>query len=107
MSGNFKNISDLDNVLEEGKNGTVLILKHSATCGISAFAHEQVAEYLKGGGRDAYLVVVQAQRDISDALAQKLKVRHESPQLLVLNPGGVSVLNHYDITQENIKSLLA
>jgi bacillithiol system protein YtxJ len=48
-----------------------------------------------------------AHRDVSNAIAQRLGVKHESPQALIVRDGKVSaVLNHDDITGEALAEAL-
>jgi len=85
-----KNLSDLDRVL--GKNDKLsLIFKHSAACGTSAFAFRGTEKILPeiSGNVDFYIIEVRSQRKLSDFIAQKTGVRHESPQLLLLKNGEV------------------
>jgi len=100
----YKKITNFDEVLEKSENERVIILKHSVTCPISANAKKEVDIFLEENDNiNIYLVVVQEQREISNEIAERLKVKHESPQLLVIyHKKTIQVLNHYDITQENI-----
>lgn len=61
------------------------IFKHSTRCAISAMALNRLQETSKKN--DIYIIDVINNRDISNAVAQKLDVTHQSPQLLVVNEG--------------------
>jgi len=52
----------------------------------------------------AYLVDVRAERPLSQQIAARTGVRHESPQVIILRRGA-SIWNasHYDITVSNIR----
>jgi len=102
----YENIENLSKVLEESKNHVVMILKHSNICPISTSAKHEVDKYLVEHRKNVYFVIVQRQRDLSNQIAEILGVKHESPQLLFVKNGVVvHVLNHDDITQENIKGI--
>lgn len=76
---------DLDAVWRASQIEPVILFKHSQTCGVSLMARELLAD----GPLPAPVVeiVVQAQRDLSQAVAATLGVRHESPQVIVVARG--------------------
>ena len=92
-------LAGLDALLKEP--GPVLLLKHSTTCPISAEALEEVEAW---GGDFVYLDLL-AHREVSNAIAARLNVRHESPQAIVLKAGrAVAVLNHDEITRDALSA---
>jgi len=53
---------------------------------------------------EAYHLDLLNHRDVSAAIAEKLNITHQSPQLLVLHKGAVlEVANHSDISAEIVK----
>ena len=82
-------LADLDVALARSFISPIVIFKHSSTCGLSAMAAAEVADMLEGSGVDAdvYVVDVHAGRAVSNAIAERLKVRHESPQALIVQNG--------------------
>ncbi len=103
----FKESFSLREVIEESSRYPVLIYKHSSTCGKSVQAQREVTSYLVAYSEDAYRVVVQTDRQISDEVAQKLGIKHETPQLIVLRADKPPfVLNHNNITRSNIETVL-
>lgn len=80
-------LGGFDTLLAASVSSPVILFKHSQTCGISHMARASLAE----GALPAVIheVVVQRQRALSDAIATRLGVRHESPQVLVLAGGAV------------------
>ena len=79
-----------------------VLLKHGATCGISAAAREALAAFsAEHPGVPVYGVEVTGQRAVSDLVAERLGVPHESPQVFVLR-GGKPVWHaaHFEITSE-------
>lgn len=83
---------ELDRALGQSSQRPAVIFKHSPTCGISAQAFESISEWLRGEVPDAdfYLVPVPAGRELSTRLSQKFGIRHESPQVMVIDGGEVT-----------------
>ncbi len=82
---NITSLEQLDEIAAESEQQTVAIFKHSTTCGISAmvkrgFENEANAE----SGVKLYYLDLLANRPISNAIAEKFMVVHQSPQLIVL-----------------------
>lgn len=103
----FKKTPSVATIMDDCKKQPVIILKHSATCSVSARAKSEVEAFMKETGKDVCLVVVQEERPVSNTLAETLNVEHESPQLLVVWKKNTAVLNHDSITKSDIKTLLA
>jgi bacillithiol system protein YtxJ len=81
-----------------------VLLKHGATCGISAAARDALAAFsAEHPDVPVYGVEVTGQRAVSDLVAERLGVPHESPQVFVLR-GGRPVWHaaHYAITAEAV-----
>jgi len=99
--GNFKE------VIKESEEKFVLILKHSSTCSISTDAKNEINSFLmKNPTNNIYQVIVQNERQLSNEIADIFQIKHESPQLLLIKNGGVKkVLNHFQISLENIENL--
>ena len=80
------------------------IFKHSTQCSISGAAAEQVRGY--SWALPLYWVNVIEQRSLSNWIADKFGVEHESPQLLRVENGAVAgVLNHRAIVQSAFTDL--
>lgn len=103
METNFSPVSDaaaLEELFARSHNEPVLLFKHSNACPISARAYRQMEEVKT----PVSIVVVQKSRDISQQVAERTGVRHETPQALVLRNGRV-VWNasHFDITADVVE----
>lgn len=81
----------LDRALDESSRRPLVIFKHSPTCGVSAQAFESISEWMTAEVRDAdfFIVPVPANRAVSTLLAQRFGIRHESPQVMVIDRGKV------------------
>jgi bacillithiol system protein YtxJ len=80
-------MDDLDAALEMSEDGVIAIFKHSTTCPVSAGAYRQVAAYLEHAGDDAppfFLVKVIESRPVSNEIASRLSVTHQSPQIILV-----------------------
>jgi bacillithiol system protein YtxJ len=99
-------LEQLSEVLDNSNQRTQLIFKHSNTCPISTTAYKQMQSYLQNSPSenvDYSLIVVQTARNISNEVAAKLGVVHESPQaILVKNGQAVWNKSHFDITQKSL-----
>lgn len=85
-------------VLQLSRHTPCLVLKYSMTCfsSISALKEFKALETIL----PKYIVIVQKDREISKMIEKELEVRHESPQLLILQGGkGVWQATHYKIKQ--------
>ena len=104
----YKAINNLDQVLEISREKPVLILKHSNTCPISARSKTQVDSFLaKRNGIEAYLVVVQKERGMSNEIERILGITHQSPQVLIVRDGkAVTALSHFRISENSLSRAL-
>ncbi|WP_342442310.1 bacillithiol system redox-active protein YtxJ [Lysinibacillus sp. FSL K6-0075] len=97
----MQRIMTLDNwseVLEQSKLKPCLVLKISMTCisSISALKEYKALQTKL----PKYLVIVQMDRVVSNAIACDLQVKHESPQLIILQgKKGIWQATHYKIKQ--------
>lgn len=68
----------------------LVIFKHSVTCGVSQSVKRRYDAFVEAHPQvPTRLVVVQQERALSDALEDRLRVRHESPQAIVVKRGQV------------------
>ena len=89
--------------------GAAWLFKHSRTCPVSSAAWVEVQDYLTAHPEDALgLVVVQDHRPSSNRAAERLGVRHESPQIFLLRDGKLLWnASHGEITREAMEQALA
>ena len=107
MPANFINvdsIDSLDRLFKQSFERPIVLLKHSTTCGISSGVYREVGLVAS----DVNVVVIQTHRDISNAIADRTGLRHESPQAIILKDGkAVYHASHYDIEAAHIEASLA
>jgi len=88
-------VEQLDEILEESKTKPVAIFKHSTRCGISRGVLKLLEKNynLKDDQLKLYYLDLIQNRDISNEIAARFKVQHESPQMIVIKNG---VVVHHD-----------
>lgn len=74
----------LDAALNRSTETPVVLFKHSATCPLSAYAHRQMKKLSESEDPPVYKLVVQESRALSDAIAERFGIRHESPQAIIV-----------------------
>ena len=82
----------------------VYIFKHSTTCGISAQAKENVEISFKNTDKPflLYYLDLLKYRSISNEVASKLNVHHQSPQLILVHNGEVAFTTSHHKIKTNI-----
>ncbi len=115
----IKSVDALEQVLEEHGESGALLFKHSTACPISLGAHREVQRYWvsvtdaeQPQGDSAhpplYLVKVIESRPVSNDIADRFGVQHQSPQMLFIRDGqSVWDASHGAIIAETIKKAVA
>ncbi len=106
---NVTSEADFYKIVEDSDNKPQIIFKDSITCGISAHAKERLKHgysHIEGKAGFHYLDLL-ALRPISNLIAQKLMVTHQSPQIIVLkNQKVVYTSSHHAINPDTISKYL-
>lgn len=105
---NVETLDDWKNVLKQSEDRTVILLKHSTTCPISAEAFNEFKAFQEDASECIYaLVKVIEHRPVSNAIAEETEIKHESPQCFILKNQQVQwVDSHWKITQKSLKQAL-
>ncbi|PKD16633.1 cytosolic protein [Salegentibacter salinarum] len=106
----WTDLTDKDQITiakEESKEKTIAIFKHSTSCGISKMVLRNFErEYEENEKTKLYFLDLRKHRDVSNAVADDLSVRHESPQLIIMqNEEVVHHASHQDINATKLKDL--
>lgn len=82
---------DVESILSASNSRPQIVFKHSTSCGVSFFAMRSLntPEILENQNIDLHLIDVIQQHSISQGFAEKVNIRHESPQIFVLKNGEV------------------
>jgi bacillithiol system protein YtxJ len=121
----LEHLDELHRLIEESQSRPVLLFKHSYTCGTSMEALDELVAYLNDRGPDRSapydgrstphesrplqyaMVTVQTHRAVSNAVAQRLGVRHETPQALLIRDGRVVwSASHFRVTAAAVEDAI-
>jgi bacillithiol system protein YtxJ len=99
-------LAQLDQIEAESKESPSFIFKHSTRCSISRMALKQFErEFDLDNKVKAYFLDLIEHRDISNEIASRFDVYHESPQLILIKNGkAVYDVSHSDIDAVALKA---
>ncbi|MCG9973269.1 bacillithiol system redox-active protein YtxJ [Christiangramia crocea] len=107
---NLNAMEQLDKIEEISEDKTVAILKHSTRCGVSRMVlrmFESDYDLEENEPVELYFLDLISYREISNEIADRFKVRHESPQLIVLkNREVVHHASHQGISAGKLKEMV-
>jgi monothiol bacilliredoxin len=101
----LSSVAEVEPLIAESGERPVLFFKHSLTCPISSAALREYRQFLDARPADdavVYtLIEIQNARAVSDSVAERTGVRHESPQALLIKDGEVAWhASHWKIKAE-------
>lgn len=99
----------VDELEKESYSLPVLIFKHSARCGTSRMVLKLFEKHysLSEDQMRLYFLDILQYREISREIATRFKVRHESPQLLIIKNGNAVYHNsHHGIAAVQLEKYL-
>lgn len=101
-------MGQLDEIVAFSSQKPVVIFKHSTRCSISRMALKRFeAEYDLDDTVDVYFLDLLEHRDISNEIASRFNVVHQSPQLMLIKDGKcVYHVSHSDIDAEELKGIV-
>ncbi|RTQ45821.1 bacillithiol system redox-active protein YtxJ [Hymenobacter gummosus] len=104
-------LEQLTDIVRESAEHPVVIFKHSTSCSISAMAKTRLErQWADAGLTDvkAYYLDLLRYRPISNQIAEQFGVRHQSPQLLLIQDGECSYdASHMSIQLGDVKKKVA
>lgn len=106
---NWNNLTDLgqlNEIIALSNDTPVAIFKHSTRCSVSRMALRQFEnEFDLSDKVTAYFLDLIAYRDVSNEIAHRFGVQHQSPQLILIKDGkAVYNASHSDIDAEELKA---
>ncbi len=111
----LNDLNQLDTIGTASAEGPIVIFKHSTRCSISSTAKSRLERNWDKHDLahvQAYHLDLIAHRDVSNEIAERFSVHHESPQLLLVHNGEVPYAeSHLSITaselEEQVKGVLS
>lgn len=99
-------LTQIDELVQNSYSQPQIIFKHSTTCSISQMSKLRF-ESAYDLELDCYYLDLLAFRSISNHIAEKFSVHHESPQLLLIDKGEcVFDASHFDISVAELKEVI-
>lgn len=100
----------LDQLIAESKDHPVVVFKHSTRCSISAAALDRLErkwDQNEMSGTKPYFLDLIRYRDLSNRVAEKFQVPHQSPQIMVIREGKiVHDASHFSISYEEVNDVV-
>ena len=105
---NLTDLGQLNEIMTLSNEKPVVIFKHSTRCIVSRTALKQFEnEFDLDDKVGVYFLDLLEHRDISNEIASRFGVYHQSPQLLLIKEGkSVYNVSHSDIDAEELKGKL-
>ncbi|WP_264563947.1 bacillithiol system redox-active protein YtxJ [Flavobacterium sp. N3904] len=102
------NLDQLNEIVALSNDKPIAIFKHSTRCSVSRFALKQFEnEFNSAEATDTYFLDLIAHRDVSNEIASRFQVEHQSPQLLLIKNGkSVYDASHSDIDAKDLAERL-
>jgi len=101
---NLHQLEQISDIQDLSSTRPQIIYKHSTTCPVNHAAKERIDGWLVGITEedltkfDLYYLDLLSYREVSNAIAHQWDVKHESPQILIIQNGKcVYSASHYDI----------
>jgi bacillithiol system protein YtxJ len=105
----LQNADQLTDLIIESNEKDVLIFKHSTRCSISKTTLDRLERNWKETeipNVKPYLVDLLTFRELSNAIATRFGVEHQSPQVLIISKGQSRYdRSHFDIDYHQIKTV--
>jgi bacillithiol system protein YtxJ len=101
-------LGQLNEIIDSSHQQPVVIFKHSTRCSISRMALKQFEnEFDLEGSVTPYFLDLINYRDISNEIATRFEVYHQSPQLLLIKEGkSIYDASHSDIDAVELKGIV-
>lgn len=102
----LREIKQLDEMIETSFGKPVFIFKHSTRCGISKMVLKNFENHydLSNDEIQPYFLDLLSHRDISNEIASRFDVIHQSPQIILIKDGKCNyTASHSDIDVDDIK----
>ena len=96
----------LEELVKLSSKESILIFKHSTRCGISGIVLNRFEKKINKLEKPYYFLDIIKYRPLSNLIQDMFDVRHQSPQLLIIENGNVVAHNsHYGILEVPLPGL--
>lgn len=103
-------VQQLNTALEASSDKPLLLFKHSTRCPISSGAYHEMESYVQAAPNENIeygIIYVVEDRPVSNEAADRLQVKHESPQAILIKDGqAVWHTSHSNITARTLRDHL-
>lgn len=103
-------LEQVNNISRESSEQKILIFKHSTRCSVSRAVLDRLERSWKDEEMNTikpYFLDLISYRQISDAIAEKFDVEHESPQVILVEKNKlVYHQSHFGISYADLKSIV-
>ena len=102
-------MKELDEIEKISFEKPVAIFKHSTRCSVSRMVLKQFENEfaIETASMELYFLDLLAHRDVSNAIAQRFDVLHQSPQIIVIKNGkAIYNASHERIAAEDLKQFV-
>ena len=90
------------------RRGRTIIYKHSPTCSLCGWSNYKLGQLAEQDGLTLELVDVFTDRALSNEIESRFGVRHESPQILIIDDGEVTWhASHRGVAPDRVRAALA
>jgi bacillithiol system protein YtxJ len=95
-------------LLKESSEKKILIFKHSTRCSTSRMTLDRLERNWKEElNTKSYFLDLLSFRELSNAIAERFNVEHQSPQVLIISQGkSIYDRSHFDIEYSQIEAVL-
>lgn len=100
---NFRSAEEL-----AARRGRTIVYKHSPTCSLCGWSNYKLGQLAESDSLTLELVDVFRDRALSQEIETRFGVRHESPQVLIIDDGQVTWhASHRGVAPERVRAALA
>ena len=99
-------IEAIDEIISKSFTAPIILFKHSTRCSISAVAMGRMSSEIKGV--NFYLLDIIAHRNVSDEVAERFNIVHQSPQAFIIHQGNcIYNTSHLAISSSDLEKQIA
>ena len=101
---NLSSVEQVDDLAERSADSPVVLFKHSTRCSISSMAKHRLEHSGSDVNLEVWYLDLLRYRSVSNYIAEKFGVWHQSPQVIVLKNGeAVYDASHHMISFEELQ----